>query len=223
LKFSITPAVRAAGIEAVVLAVRGMRNRASDADFEAEKTAALERILAGLGPDSLSSDPILRGYRDLHTRFGFSNRTFLASSEGLLGYALKQRRLPQINLVVDIYNLVSLETRLSLGAHDLDKLNGNVTLRLTDGSERFVPLGSPAPKPVRAGAYAYVDGANHVICLMEVKQGEGTRITPGTSSGLFIVQGNPAASAAQVRAAAQRLVELLGRYVGGEVAFLAGE
>lgn len=99
----------------------------------------------------------MQGFRDLHTALGFSNRSFPAASEILLEYLLKNGRLPQINPLVDIYNLISVETRLALGAHDVHKITGNVHLRITSGNEGFVPLGAVAPKPVRPGGYAYID------------------------------------------------------------------
>ena len=34
-----------------------------------------------------------------------------------------------------------LESKLALGAHNIDKVDGNVTLRFTDGTERFLTLG----------------------------------------------------------------------------------
>ena len=37
--------------------------------------------------------------------------------------------------------LVSIETRLSLGAHDIERVHGDISLRLAKGDEYFVPLG----------------------------------------------------------------------------------
>ena len=38
------------------------------------------------------------------------------------------------NKAVDIYNILSIESKLCLGAHDIDKVDGNVTLKITDGT-----------------------------------------------------------------------------------------
>ena len=43
-----------------------------------------------------------------------------------------------INTAVDIYNLISLESKLALGVHNMDKVDGNVTLRFTDGSRKLI-------------------------------------------------------------------------------------
>lgn len=38
----------------------------------------------------------------------------------------------------------------------MDKVDGNVTLKITDGTEKFLPLGSEELKPVKAGEYSFV-------------------------------------------------------------------
>ncbi len=216
LRFDVSPRVLDLGVRVEVFTLGGLSNRKEDASFEELKASSLAEIRASLANEDLERDPILRGFRELHTRLGFSNRNFPAASEALLEYVHRQGTLPQINLLVDIYNLVSVETRLSLGAHDLEKVQGDVHLRLTDGSEGFHPLGAPGSKAVRPGAYAYIDDAQDVICLLEVKQVEKTRVTLQTSEALFIVQGNAATSQAEVRAGAQRLARLLKRFCGGQ-------
>jgi DNA/RNA-binding domain of Phe-tRNA-synthetase-like protein len=105
---------------------------------------------------------------------------------------LKHGQLPRINLLVDIYNLVSVKTHLSLGAHDRQKLGGDVHLKLTTGTERFWPIGTNELYPVKPGKYAYVDDDNDIICRLEVRQVEKTKVLPDTTACFFIVQGNPA-------------------------------
>ena len=111
--------------------------------------------------------------------------------------------------------MVSMETRLALGAHDLDRVVGDVTLRITDGSERYVPLGECLPIPVAAGEYSYCDDSNEVLCRLEVRQVNKTATTPKTTRAFFIVQGNEAAPDSYVVDGAQRLVEEITRYAGG--------
>ncbi len=103
---------------------------------------------------------------------------------------LKNGYLPNINLIVDIYNLVSVMTKLALGAHDLDSIKGDVSLRLTNGSETFLPIGYNKNKPISRGEYAYIDDNNDVLCRMEVRQVEKTKVTESTSNCMYIVQGN---------------------------------
>jgi DNA/RNA-binding domain of Phe-tRNA-synthetase-like protein len=193
-----------------------LQNRQVSAEFEEYKAAACRKILAGLSPEAIRDDSTLRGFRDLHTRFGFSNRSFPAASESLLEYLLKYQRLPQVNLLVDIYNLVSVETRLALGAHDLSAVSGNVRLGLTTGVENFWPLGAPEAKLARAGAYAYMDDDQDVLCFLEVKQVQKSRVTLETGECLFILQGNQSTPSEMLRGATEYLLDLIKKFCGGD-------
>src|SRR5262249_36366177 len=150
----------------------------------------------------------LQGFRQLHEAVGRSNRKYVSSAENLLKVLLQTGQLPHVNLLVDIYNLVSVKTRLSLGAHDVSAIRGNVSLRLTTGEERFWPLGADAPKPVGPGEYAYVDDQNNMLCRLEVRQGDSTKITLGTREGFYIVQGNPVTGSEYIAAATEELLVL---------------
>ena len=68
------------------------------------------------------------------------------------------------NKAVNIYNILSIESKLCLWAHDIYKVDGNVTLKISAGTEKFLPLGSEELKPVKAGEYSFVDDNNEVIC-----------------------------------------------------------
>ena len=211
----VSPEVAALGIACVFVKADGLRNRPADDAFDRAAEEVTDALLRGLTPEAVNGDPILHGYRRLHERVGATGRKNSASPEALLRGLISRRRLPRVNLLVDVYNLVSVETRLSMGAHDLAHVAGDVVLRLTDGSEQFHPLGSPTSEPVRAGEYAYVDAANDVLCRLDVRQAEKTKITADTTDCLLIVEGNDATDEALLRRATDRLLELAGLYCGG--------
>jgi DNA/RNA-binding domain of Phe-tRNA-synthetase-like protein len=215
VQFRITDEVRALGVRGAYAVMRGLANRERDPRFERYRAELVERLRSELPPDCLAADPVLKGFRDLHDAIGRSNRRFPSAAESLVSLFLRKRIVPAINLLVDIYNCVSLETRLSLGAHDLGKIDGNITLRLTDGSERFVPLGQAAPETITAGEYCYVDDGNEVLCRLEVRQVEKTKVNIATTDCFYIIQGNRNTSAAVLRVALERLVALTAEYCGG--------
>jgi DNA/RNA-binding domain of Phe-tRNA-synthetase-like protein len=140
----------------------------------------------------------------------------VASPENLLSALLRSRRLPQINVVVDIYNLMSVKSRLALGAHDIAHISGNINLRMTTGTENFWPLGMPEPKAVGAGEYAYVDDQNDIICRLETRQVEKTKVTVETTECFYIVQGNAATDDMYIKSVTDELIALTKRFCGGE-------
>jgi DNA/RNA-binding domain of Phe-tRNA-synthetase-like protein len=216
-QFHATDDVRALGIRGVFIRMRGLVNKDRDEAFEKFKADLAQRLRPAYTPEGIKADRILQGFRALHTKIGRSNRTFPSASEALAGLLGRRGVIPSINLLVDIYNCVSLETRLALGAHDVDTIDGHVTLRLTNGSERFVPLGATEPEPVFAGEYAYTDDAPEIICRMEVKQVEKTKVGLRTTDCFYVLQGHTGTSAADLRCAADRLTSLTRQFCGGDV------
>lgn len=214
--FDIADAVLALGLKCAVFTLGNIENRDSDREFEEIKARVIKEVLTGLSLEKIASDPILQGFRQLHAAVRRSNRKYVSSAENLLKVLLQTERLPRVNLLVDIYNLVSVKTRLSLGAHDVSAICGNVSLRLTTGEERFWPLGADTLKPVGLGEYAYVDDQNNMLCRLEVRQGEKTKITLGTTDCFYIVQGNPVIGSDYITAAMEELIVLTKRFCGGQ-------
>jgi len=216
LTFDIADEVLALGLRGAYFTLSGVRNREGDPVFDAFRDEVLAEVLSDLSPEKLKNDPVLRGFRELHEAVGRSNRKNVASPENLLHMLLRQGRLPRVNLLVDVYNTVSAKSRLALGAHDPARVTGGIHLRLTTGGEGFWPLGAVEPKPVEAGEYAYIDDGNDIICRLEVRQVEKTKVTLDTDECFYIVQGNALADDSHLKATTQELIALTKKFCGGE-------
>ena len=215
MRFQITEGVRRLGVHGAFAVLTGLDNTCYPAALEAFRDALDARLRCELVPGFIDGDPVLQGFRDLHDAVRRSNKRFPSSAEALVSLYQRKGLVPRINALVDIYNAVSLETRLSLGAHDVAKLDGDVTLKLADGSERFVPLGTSDPEPIHPGEYVYADDSNEVICRLEHRQCEKTKVTAATTACFYIIQGSRATSDQVVRAALARLEDLTRRFCGG--------
>ena len=130
----------------------------------------------------------------------------------LLKNLLKKQEFHKINPLVDLYNLISMDTKLALGAHDLDKIEGNITLRLTQGNENYIPLGSEEAKEVKAGIYSYIDDANDIICYSEIRQVDKIKVT-NESKDIF--HGNKETSDKYVKDIAKELITVVTYYLWG--------
>lgn len=213
LNFDIADNVRHLGVKGAYFVL----------DFDTEKAnsnkiaSLLSETMKQIRDDKpdLKEDQILNGFRDLHTAVGVSNRKHVSSPENLTELILAGRNLPSINPIVDTYNIISLQTRLALGAHDISRLEGPVALRLTNGTEDFTPLGSPEKKVIGVGEYAYIDeGCNEVICRLETRQCEKTKVGGSSKSCLFLVEGNRNTEADYIKDAVAKLQVLLVEYCG---------
>ena len=121
-----------------------------------------------------------------------------------------------VNKMVDINNIISLDSKLTLGAHNIDNVSGNVTLRFTNGTERFVPLRQTEPIPVSPHEYSYIDDSNEVLCRLEIRQVQKTLVDETACNVFYIVQGNEATSDELLLQTAQQIIDLTTKYSGGE-------
>ncbi|MCW5624678.1 MAG: hypothetical protein KIT73_08195 [Burkholderiales bacterium] len=217
LRFHIEEPVRALGVRGAFAVLTDLDNRRPSTTLESWRRDLVTHLREELTDGCIEHDPVLAGFRTLHDAIGRSNRRFPASAESLVALFLRKGIVPAINPLVDLYNGVSLTTRLSLGAHDLSRVDGAITLRLTTGHERFVPLGASAPEPVGAGEYAYVDDTGEILCRLEHRQCERTKVTADTTGCFYILQGNAATSRAMLEAALDQLVTLTHRHCGGRL------
>ena len=215
MDFFVERAVLDAGVKIVFAAVHGLDNHGEDPEWAAYRDKRLEELFEEYAELDVHADPILEGFNLLHDKTGVKRRKNIPASENLIKLLRKNHGMFYINRAVDIYNLISLESRLALGAHDIDRVEGNVTLRFTDGSERFVPIGQTEPVPVAPHEYCYCDDANEVLCRLEIRQVEKTKVDEAAQNVFYIVQGNEATPDALLYNTAQRIVELTVKYCGG--------
>src|SRR5262249_16958266 len=128
---------------------------------------------------------------------------------------LKRGTLPAVNSLVDAYNLVSIRTNCSLGAHDLDRIVLPVSLQVLTAPAIFTPLGTAAQATVSPGEYAYLDGQGRVLCRLDVIQADFSKVTADTTNALLIVEGTADHSPELLRRAFDEVIEVVVRYCGG--------
>ena len=217
LHFVCSQPVKNLGVKVLTSHLYNIVNTKTSNDFEEFLKKGLRDIKCYWSDRDYKSDSILSGFQDLHIKVGKNPKKYLASPEVLLRLFLERDRFPRINLLVDLYNLISLRTRLALGAHDNKYVKGDISLRLTNGTEHFLPLGHIENEKVSANEYAYIDDENNIICRMEVVQVESTKITEDSSDIFLIVQGNMNTEICEVEKTNTQVISLIQRFCGGEV------
>ena len=158
--FYVTPPCLELGLRAGAVIVRHLRIADRSAELASEIATAVADV-RGRFPNLADARELaeLQRFREIHRRVGARPSKQIPSVENLLKYVFRRGDLPAINNLVDAYNLVSLRTFCSLGAHDLGRIQPPVNLQLLDGTEPIVPLGSTTAVTVGAGEFGYVDAA----------------------------------------------------------------
>ncbi len=122
-------------VRAAVAAVDGLIVRAPEPRLDAPIEAALAAIRGWAGTPETTDLT-----RTMYKRVGIDPTKTRPSSEALLRRIRRGDPFPRINGVVDIINWTSVETQMSFGVYDLDKIQGDVTLRLGREGEEYAGI-----------------------------------------------------------------------------------
>jgi DNA/RNA-binding domain of Phe-tRNA-synthetase-like protein len=101
----------------------------------------LERITKEMSIETLTRDPEIEALRETYRNLGKDPSRYRGSAEALLRRVLQGKGLYQVNSVVDINNLISLETRRSVGSYDLAKLKPPIVFRIGRPGETYKGIG----------------------------------------------------------------------------------
>jgi DNA/RNA-binding domain of Phe-tRNA-synthetase-like protein len=204
----VTIEVSARAVSAGVVLARGCRVVPAPAALEEELTRAI-----AAAPDD---EGVRKSVRDLlrHGKYKPTGRGKPAC-EYLLN-AAREGRFPRINNLVDINNLVSLETQLPISLIDV-KLAG---------SDRFrVRRGLPGEKYVFNAGGQEIDLEDLLLvshlpsdtpCANPVKDSMATKLVDASTDVLAVIYSPPSLGAALARAT-ERFAAALDAYGGGKV------
>jgi DNA/RNA-binding domain of Phe-tRNA-synthetase-like protein len=107
------------------------------ADFDEEVSRAERDALGGRVADPGPA-------RALYRRFGVDPTRYRPSSEALLRRVRRGDRLPRVNSLVDIANVVSLRLQVPVGLYDLALVEGGLEVRLGLDGESYAGIGKEA-------------------------------------------------------------------------------
>lgn len=91
--------------------------------------------------EDINKRPTIRATREAYKRLGKEPNRYRPSAEALCRRVLRNIPLYQINTLVDLINLVSLETGYSIGGFDADKIEGDLILGIGKADEEFHAIG----------------------------------------------------------------------------------
>ena len=93
-----------------------------------------------------------------------------------------------INPIVDVYNAISMDLVMPLGAFDLDQLDGRLSLRVCSHPEPFIPLGGGEPEQTDVDEIVYADRSDILTRHFLWRQAEKGKITSDTRKFMFLCE-----------------------------------
>jgi DNA/RNA-binding domain of Phe-tRNA-synthetase-like protein len=207
----VDPAVHAAqpAYVALVLVASGLQNGPSDAGSEAQLAAAEEHLRAS-GIAKATEHPHITAWRTAFSAFGAKPSKYPSSAEALMTRVLKGQPLPRVNVLVDLYNAVSVRHVVPLGGEDADRLEGALRLTVAEGDEEFDPrddrteIEHPAP-----GEIVWRDDRGVTCRRWNWRQGRRTQLTEETTRAFFVFDRLDGLAVEGLHAAADELTGLL--------------
>lgn len=178
---------------------------------------AARRLAARLDGRAPHEDPHMAAWREVYTAFGSKPSRTRNSAEALAKRALSDAGLPRVNVLVDVYNAISVAHLIPVGGEDLDLIQGGMRLVRATGDEDFVTVagGEETVEYPDAGEVVWCDGVGVTCRRWNWRQGPRTRLTEGTVSGLFLLESLAPMPVAEAEAAAAELAELLEKFSPG--------
>jgi DNA/RNA-binding domain of Phe-tRNA-synthetase-like protein len=87
------------------------------------------------------ASPQVEATRAAYKALGKDPARYRGSAEALLRRVVGGKRLPEINAVVDVINLASVESRLPVGLYDLGHVVGDIVFRTGKSGETYKGIG----------------------------------------------------------------------------------
>ena len=187
----------------------------ADEGLEALKASVVEDAIESFGSEPVTSHPHVRSWREIYRGFKTKPGDYRPSAEALLRRAIKRRRLPRINTAVDTYNAVSVRHRIPMGGFDMDRVQGTIRLRFSEGGESFMPLGASESEETYSGEVVYADDARILTRRWNYRDCDETKITEGTRAFIMFVDGSADMPRERVEEALMDLENSLRRFCGG--------
>ncbi|MGW4172874.1 B3/B4 domain-containing protein [Streptomyces chartreusis] len=219
LTLTVSHEVRALvpGFTHVAVEAHGLANGPSTDASSALLDDAARRLAVRLAGRAPHEDPHIAAWRAAYTAFGSKPSRTRNSAEALARRALSEAGLPRINLLVDVYNAISVAHLVPVGGEDIDRIEGGMHLVRATGEEDFVTVagGEQVIEHPDAGEIVWRDEAGVTCRRWNWRQGPRTRLTEQTVSGIFLLESLTPMPVADVETAAEELADLLQKFSPG--------
>lgn len=213
LTLTVSDEVRdlAPGFTHLAVEARGLVNGPSNEDSSALLDDAVRRLVARLGGRAPHEDPHLAAWRAVYSAFGAKPSRTRNSAEALAKRALSEAGLPRINLLVDLYNAVSVAHLIPVGGEDTDRIAGGMRLVRATGDEPFATAagGEPVVEHPEPGEVVWRDDEGVTCRRWNWRQGVRTRLTEESVNAVFLLERLAPMTSAGLDAAGAELAESL--------------
>lgn len=213
MKFTVEREVLDLGLKVIGITITNIDNKTKTQKFLNFKDKAYKALKQKYQDFDIETDLILKGFHELHKKLNIKRRKNTPISENILKRFLKEEKLSDANKLITLYNIVTLDSRLSIGMHDMDKIYGSVSLKIAGANEKYTSVNGEI-KTLNQNQYVYIDKKD-IIYKLEVSQNPKTIVSENTKNIFITIQGNEATSAEYLMEVASEIIDLITTYCDG--------
>jgi DNA/RNA-binding domain of Phe-tRNA-synthetase-like protein len=214
LKIDIHVKTKFPGLQVLTCKILDVKIEKRSTELEKFAEKLMEQVRLKYDLKSLKNLPTFRAYRDFFWKAGIDPTKNRPAAEALIRRILGGKAIPQINTLVDAYNLASVNTEVPLAAFDMERLKGDLAMHFAEKGEEFVGIGMEKPMRLLGGEIVISD-AEKLVAIYPYRDAENTKITTATNNVLLLVCGVPDISEETLRHAAQVATDYICAFCGG--------
>ena len=169
-----------------------------------------------LESNTISQNQVVAVWREAYQKFK-TKKGARCSIENLLKRVLKGNPVGSITPSVDIYNTISLTYALPVGSEDIDAMDGDICLGITEGGVALLPLGEDEEAPTLEGELCYRDNTGAICRCWNWRDGERTALTDDSKKAILIIESVDPDRAGDLRDAIDQLADMIERYLGADI------
>ncbi len=188
----------------------GVDNHEESGIIKAMLTESITAFASKYKGKDIRELPNIKAYRDAFRVFGMNPNKYMCSIEALAKRVQKGSCLPHINPIVDLGNALSVKYQLSMGAHDIHRMEADgLAVRFSTKQDSFLPMGTAQAEAMPDNEPVYVSGHTVKTRRWLWRQSEDGKITENTTAVFFPIDGFASANLETVTQARDALADVL--------------
>lgn len=169
-----------------------------------------------LTSNTISENEVVAVWREAYKAFK-TKKGARSSVENLLKRVLKGNPVGSITPLVDMYNIISLKHALPVGGEDIDAMEGDIRLRITEGGDAFRALGDEEDSPTLEGELCYLDDAGAICRCWNWRDGQRTALTDDSEKAFLIIESVDPKRSRDLRTALDEMAEMVSEELGAQI------
>lgn len=202
------------GLGVLLLEFSGVSQGREAIELDAFVEDAIEDVRRKFSLETLTQNPMVRAYRDFFWRIGVDPTKTRPSAEALLRRVLQGKAFPRVNVLVDVYNVVSMKQVVPIAAYDTEKISGELFMRFAREGESFHGIGMDRPYNL-SGRELVVQDGQKLLAVYPYRDAETTKVSEHSRKILFMVCGVPAIETSYLHETSSILAEAVKKFCGG--------